>query len=74
MIDILTWENGGVTYYQKMEITLTDVVSLPAGAPPDASRICAIDWRRLVGEPGEGETFEQREADYIAALGLVVSE
>ena len=33
--------------------------------PPDASFIAEADWKNLLGD--------QKEADYIAALGLVVS-
>ena len=33
--------------------------------PPDASFICEADWKNLLGE--------QKEADYIKALGRVVS-
>ena len=33
--------------------------------PPDASFICEVDWKNLLGD--------HKEADYIKALGLVVS-
>lgn len=37
--------------------------------PKDASLISEADWRLLVGEPAEGETFEEREAAYIKSMG-----
>lgn len=42
-----------------------DVTALPK----DSSLISVADWRLLVGEPAEGETFEQREAAYIKQMG-----
>lgn len=48
----------------------SDVTGLPDGA----SIICETDWRLLVGEPLEGETFEQREAAYITSLGWVLAQ
>ena len=50
--------NGTVTFLDR---SATDETIIP----PDASLICEADWKNLLGD--------QKEADYIKALGLVVS-
>lgn len=45
-----------------------DVTGLPAGA----SLFGKADWCLLIGEPAEGETFEQREAAYIKSMGWTI--
>ena len=47
-----------VTFLERGEKDVTVI-------PPDASFIAEADWKNLLGD--------QKEADYIKALGLVVS-
>ncbi len=42
--------------------------------PDSVSIISEADWRALVGEPEEGETFASRELSYIASRGWVVDD
>ena len=54
--------NGIISF---VELADTDLVYEPAGEPPEFDLISEADWKNLLGD--------QKEADYIAALGLVVS-
>ena len=47
-----------------VELADTDLVYEPAGEPPEFDFIAEADWKNLLGD--------QKEADYIKALGLVV--
>ena len=60
-------KNGGAfgAVISFVELADTDLVYEPAGEPPEFDFICEADWKNLCGD--------QKEADYIKALGLVVS-
>jgi hypothetical protein len=83
MIDIFVWEeehNGETVHkYAKIEKSITDVTMIPSGAPPDVSLISANDWHTLVNsyfessDPDNEKPFDQREAEYIDILGLVLA-
>ena len=47
-----------------VELADTDLVYGPASEPPEFDFICEADWKNLLGD--------QKEADYIKGLGLVV--
>lgn len=77
MIDILVWEADQITYYRKIEVTITDMHVLPEGSSPNTSLISANDWHseawvlsvpEVDPETGEVRTFEQREAILIEEL------
>ncbi len=51
-------QNNEVTFIERSP---TDVTVVPEGV----SLFCEEDWRAMVGEPKEGETFEQREKEFI---------
>lgn len=52
-----------------VESSPTDEIYPPAFDPPDFSYIVESTWRALVGDPVEEETFESREAAFIALRG-----
>ena len=56
-------------------ITRWDILPGDATALPHDSSLISDDvWRALVGEPAEGETFEGREAAYIAKMGWKLAD